>query len=101
MIIGAPRSNGRASVRWKRLAGLLRQFWVYGDHVNEAEAWYTRVLGIGERLSMTKGTALALLGAGTGFRVQLPTDESRALLEQSVAIWRALGDQARLAEAVL
>jgi predicted ATPase/DNA-binding CsgD family transcriptional regulator len=102
--------NWRAALEWacerdvetaRWLAGLLRQFWYYGDHLNEADAWYTRVLGAGERLTMTKGTALALLGAGTGFRMQLPTEETRTLLEQSVAIWQVLGDQPRLAEALL
>lgn len=85
------------TARW--LAGLLRWFWSLGDHLSEAHAWYERVLGSGERLEQTKGTALALLGAGTIFPF-LAAAQARDQLKQSVAIWRTLDDQMRLADAL-
>lgn len=100
--------NFRAALEWacqrdpevaRWLAGLLRRFWMYGDYLNEARAWLMRVLGLGER-TKTKGWAIALQGSGTISTFPYPLDEGREPIEQSITLWRELGDERRLAESV-
>ncbi len=83
------------TARW--LAGLLERFWFFGDHLSEAHTWYARVLNAGERTSVTKGLALALLSSGCVSLNVEHLDEAQVSLEQSVVLWRHLGDQHWLA----
>jgi predicted ATPase/class 3 adenylate cyclase len=81
--------------RW--LAGVLYWFWHYGDHLSEPRAWYARVLDAGERVTATRGLALALMGSGLVSTRQYYSDEAQSPLEQSVNLWQQLGEPQRLA----
>ncbi|HEY6041287.1 MAG TPA: tetratricopeptide repeat protein, partial [Anaerolineae bacterium] len=98
--------NLRAALEWASerdletahaLAGILERFWFFGDHLAEARTWYARVLNAGKRLTITKGLALALFGSGaTSLNLEY-LDEAQVPLEQSVVLWRKLGEPGRLA----
>ncbi len=102
--------NLRAALEWacgrdpekaRWLAGLLRWFWLYAEHLHEARTWYARVLKSGERASKTKELATALLGAAVSAAGLEEHGEARSFLEESVALYRELGDETRLAEALV
>jgi predicted ATPase/DNA-binding CsgD family transcriptional regulator len=101
--------NLRAALDWgcthdleaaRLLAGQLCTFWYFADHFNEARTWYERVLRLGDGAAETKGMALALDAAGWIDGYLLALDDAERLLEHSVALWRVLDDQARLAQAL-
>ncbi|MCA1554062.1 MAG: tetratricopeptide repeat protein, partial [Chloroflexi bacterium] len=81
--------------RW--LAGVLYWFWHYGDHLSEPRTWYARVLEAGERATVTRGLALALMGSGLVSTRLYYDGEAQSPLERSVSLWRQLGDKMRLA----
>jgi len=83
------------TARW--LAGLLERYWLFGDHLSDARMWSARVLGAGERVTVTKGLALALLGSGSVMLNLDHLDEAQVSLESSIVLWRQLGDQRWLA----
>jgi predicted ATPase/class 3 adenylate cyclase len=78
------------TARW--LAGMLERFWFFGDHLSEARTWYARVLNAGERTSITKGLALALLSSGCVSLNLEQLDEAQVSLESSVVSWQQLGE---------
>jgi predicted ATPase/class 3 adenylate cyclase len=83
------------TARW--LAGILERFWFFGDHLSEAHTWYARVLDSGDRPTVTKGLALALLGSGIASLNLEYLDEAQVSFEQSVVFWQKLGVQKWLA----
>jgi non-specific serine/threonine protein kinase len=83
------------TARW--LAGNLERFWFFGDHLSEARTWYARVLNSGDRATVTKGLALALLGSGIVSLMLEHLDEAQVSFEQSVVFWQILGVQNCLA----
>ena len=102
--------NLRAALEWacerdvevaRQLAANLRWFWNFGDHLSEAFAWYTRVLGLSERATRSRGLAGAFLGMGQIANSSVMYTEGRAALEQSSDLWRKLGDQRMLAESLV
>ena len=98
--------NMRAALEWacerdletaRWLAGSLERFWFFGDHLSEARTWYARVLNSGDRATVTKGLAMALLGSGIVSLNLEYLDEAQVSFEQSVVFWQILGDQKWLA----
>lgn len=85
------------TARW--LAGLLRWFWLLDDHLSEARVWSVRVLGLGQR-TKTKGWAIASLGAGVASIGLSDNDKACLFLEESIALFRELGEKTRLAESL-
>ena len=100
--------NLRAALAWSRhetdggalrlrLAGALWWFWFFEGHLSEARAWLEGALAlIGGRVR-TPAYARALLGAGAlALRLGDPA-AARDRLEESVALWRELGDRRQIA----
>ena len=104
--VESEHDNLRAALEWacesdletaRWLAGILERFWFFGDHLSEAHTWYGRVLDSGDRSTITKGLALALLGSGIASLNLEYLDEAQGSFEQSVAYWEKLGVQKWLA----
>ncbi len=101
------QDNLRAALEWacvrqpetaRWLAGLLRWFWITGDHLTEARTRYAQTLGLTDLIPPTTGAAFALQGAGMAAAFLFLFNEAILPLEQSAAAWRALDDRPRLAE---
>jgi non-specific serine/threonine protein kinase len=105
--------NVRAALRWYieqgraehalRLAGVLARFWLGRGHLREGRARLTEVLRLGTGTGpgpRTAGRATALRGAGELARRQADFDVAHALYEESLAIWRDLGDQQGIASSL-
>jgi non-specific serine/threonine protein kinase len=101
--------NLRAALRWSlgagacgtaalRLAGALARFWLMHAHFSEGRHW------LGAALAAEDGTAMerarALDGAGLLAEGQGAYEEATRLLEESLALWREVGDRAGLARAL-
>jgi WD40 repeat protein/predicted ATPase/transcriptional regulator with XRE-family HTH domain/Tfp pilus assembly protein PilF len=101
--------NLRAALRWSldagdsgstalRLAGSLVRFWIMHAHFSEGRHW------LGRALAAEAGTAAerarALGGAGLLAEGQSAYEEATRLLEESLGLWRVLGDQAGAARAL-
>jgi DNA-binding CsgD family transcriptional regulator/tetratricopeptide (TPR) repeat protein len=89
-----------------RLAGALTWFAHFGNHVNEARGWLVAAL---QRAAAARGfpghsatvvQAKALWGAGLLAVIQGDYQIACAQLEESVALWRTLGDPCGLAAAL-
>jgi predicted ATPase/DNA-binding XRE family transcriptional regulator len=101
--------NLREALRWAlnhdvadtglRLIGSLRWFWTFRSHVNEGYEWALAMLERSPAGQATASRAKALWTAGVmaWFR-QDPM--ARHLLEESVAVWRELGDERGLGYAL-
>ena len=81
-----------------RLAGALGWFWHLHSHFSEGRQRLRRVLGDGRR--RTRETARALWGASSLARRQSDLAEGRRLAEESLSIWRELGDSKEVALAL-
>ncbi|HMA38288.1 MAG TPA: adenylate/guanylate cyclase domain-containing protein [Chloroflexia bacterium] len=79
------------------LAAALWQFWFNRGHWHEGRAALARVLA-GDAAAGTPARAQALRGAGTLAYVQGDAAGARALQNASLALYRALGDRAGLAD---
>jgi predicted ATPase/class 3 adenylate cyclase len=103
----AEHDNLRAALRWAeesgeaeiglRLAGALCQFWLIRGHLREGQAWLARLLGLAEASRRTAVRAKALTRAGHLAHNLGDFTTARALFEESLALWRALGDQQGIA----
>lgn len=100
--------NLRAALRWAkergeveaglRLVGALNWFWWMRGYLAEGRGWIEGFLEAAHGLRATDGTrARALLGAGRLAIAQGDLDRSFAFLEQSLAMYRRLGDEAGIA----
>ncbi len=74
-----------------RLAGALLQFWQVRCYFGEGRRWLAAVLGEGDRRSAARGKALN--GAGVLAYRQGELGAARASYEESLAIFRELGDR--------
>ncbi len=103
----AEHNNLRAALRWTaqsgeietglRLAGALRWFWYHRGHFGEGYHWATQLLALPAAAAPTRARAKALYCAGSlAFYYSNPI-AACPLLDESVAIWRELGDPLQLA----
>jgi predicted ATPase/DNA-binding NarL/FixJ family response regulator len=81
-----------------RLAGALAWFAHFGNHFHEARGWL--VAALQRAVEPTAARAKALWGAGLMAMIHGDFPTARAELEESVALWRTLGDERRLAMAL-
>ena len=100
--------NLRASLVWYesatdgteaglRLAGSLWRFWRMRGHLSEGRQWLSRTLEAGEEQEAAQTATLAaqaraLNGAGNLADLQGDYAEARALFEESLILWRQLGN---------
>jgi non-specific serine/threonine protein kinase len=92
--------NLRAALSWLlvdgdaqtsvRMATALVPFWSERGHLSEGRGWLQRTLAASGTSLPAPVRAKALSGAGTLAMLQIDTPAARALLEQSLALWRAL-----------
>lgn len=101
--------NLRAALRWAkeqgdieaglRLVGALNWFWWMRGYLAEGRGWTEDFLEAARGLGGADGARdRALLGAGRLALAQGDLDRSSALLEQSLAVYRGLGDEAGTAD---
>ncbi|MDP9314772.1 MAG: tetratricopeptide repeat protein [Chloroflexota bacterium] len=93
--------NLRAALSWSleegefesgaRLAAPLWRFWWIHGHLSEGRQWFRQVLAAPDALSPPV-RARALRGASLLARAQSAYEEATALVEQSLALFRELGD---------
>jgi hypothetical protein len=76
-----------------RLAAALVPFWSERGHLSEGRGWLQRTLAAGGPGLPAPLRARALSGAGMLAMLQIDGPAARALLEQSLALWRATGDR--------
>ncbi len=106
----AEHNNLRAALAWSlsrpdtsetsvRLAGALGAFWWRRGHLSEGRQWLERALAQQHEASPYRAKALTALGALAAWQF----DDARhsVALQESVALYRALGDKRGLAEALL
>jgi predicted ATPase/DNA-binding SARP family transcriptional activator/Flp pilus assembly protein TadD len=79
------------------LAGALAPFWVIRGYSGLGRGWLDAALAVAGPGADQRLRAIALDGAGQLASVQADHDAQRAYQLESVAIWRDLGDEARLA----
>ena len=102
--------NFRAALSWSltsqgntemglRLTGALSHFWYVREHHSEARAWLQRALELGS--GTTSARANVLVGAGRLAWFQGELRRGNALLEESLALYRDLGDDAGTAFTLL
>jgi predicted ATPase/Tfp pilus assembly protein PilF/DNA-binding XRE family transcriptional regulator len=95
--------NLRAALSWclgrgdlletaARLAGALRRFWYLHGHMSEGRKWLEAVLAKGADLPADL-RAKVLHGVGTLAWSQGDYQSARSLFEESLGIWRGLGDK--------
>ena len=106
--------NVRAVLEWSRtaadrleaglcLAGALWRFWDWRGHFNEGRAWLGQLLGQAPATpSVGKGRALFAAGLLAALQTRMQESEQAGLpfADQSVAVWRQLGEWRGLAWAL-
>jgi predicted ATPase/Tfp pilus assembly protein PilF len=101
--------NLRAALRWSLsagadgsaalpLAGALARFWLMHAHFSEGRYWLSEALAADGAADVER--ARALDGAGLLAEGQGAYEEATGLLEESLALWRAIGDRAGAARAL-
>jgi predicted ATPase/DNA-binding CsgD family transcriptional regulator len=80
-----------------RLASALWWFWILRGHVREGCDRLTAMLARTEAGGSKRTRAKALFACGALLYLQADADVARNLVDESVALWRDLGDQAGLA----
>jgi tetratricopeptide (TPR) repeat protein len=99
----AEHENLRASLEWSladgglnaglRLCGALQYFWIMRGHFSEGRRWCERILANAGADERTPERANAISAAGLMAYRQDDFAAARALLEESLAIRRQLGDR--------
>jgi len=100
--VEAEHDNLRAALEWGlaqaergeaslRLAGALFSFWYRRGYISEGRAWLARALANPAAPSAGAARAQALDAAAALGRCQSDDVTAKALLEESVSLWRALG----------
>jgi tetratricopeptide (TPR) repeat protein len=84
-----------------RLAGALFWFWTMRDYQIEGQRWLEGALARTNAPARTAARAMALFVAGVFAATQGDYVAGRARLEESVALWRELGDTRGLALALI
>lgn len=82
-----------------RLAGALYRFWMLRGHLGEARQWLDRALAHSQDQPMPL-RAKALNAAGGLAGMQDDNDRAELYFEQSLELWRTIGDTTRVAAAV-
>jgi predicted ATPase/DNA-binding CsgD family transcriptional regulator len=106
------QDNLRAALRWaiqqregdtaQRLAGALQPFWLTRGTWSEGRRWLEEALAIDSGSTANEVVrAKALYGAGTLARFQGDFARARMLCDQSLALYRALANPARVVEALV
>jgi non-specific serine/threonine protein kinase len=101
--------NLRAALRWSadpaceptrglRLAGRLREYWSIRGMATEGRAWSGRLLA--RSAARTEARALALGTAGYLAARQNDFPAAEAVLEEALSIWRELGEERGIAQAL-
>ena len=103
----AEHDNLRGALRWAeesgeaeiglRLAGALCQFWLIRGHLREGRERLVRLLGLARASPRTAARAKVLTRAGHLAHNLGDFTAARALFEESLALWRELGDQQGIA----
>jgi non-specific serine/threonine protein kinase len=83
-----------------RLCGALQQFWWIRGHLSEGRAWAVRALSQVGSEEQTQWRAKALTGAAGLAYFQSDYASARAYQEESLAIFREIGDRQRSAAAL-
>jgi len=101
--------NVRAVLRWaircgeaeiaQRLSGALWWFWEVCGHLDEGRRWSEAALTASGMVS-TAVRAQALLSAGLLARPMGDSSRAQSLCEESLALWRELGDTCGIADAL-
>jgi non-specific serine/threonine protein kinase len=81
-----------------RLAGAMYRFWNLRGHLGEARQWLDRALAWSQDQPIAV-RAKALNAAGVLAGMQTDDDRAEALLSESLALWRMVGDATRVAAA--
>jgi predicted ATPase len=84
-----------------RLAAVLNWFWQLRSHLSEGRKWIEELLRLVVGSEHTKLRAKALQGAGQLAYYQGDLTGACSLLEESIHIWRDLGDRRGLASALI
>jgi non-specific serine/threonine protein kinase len=82
-----------------RIAGAMHRFWLVRGHLGEARQWLERALPRGQGLSEPI-RAKALNAAGVLAGMQGDTDQAEIWFEESLALWRKVGDATRVAATI-
>jgi non-specific serine/threonine protein kinase len=103
----AEHDNLRAALAWLaqtgegeellRLAGALFWFWKVRAHFREGSAWLERALALAGDDAPVVLRAQALTGAGDLASYELDNRRAEALFEQSLVLWRGLGETEQIA----
>jgi predicted ATPase/transcriptional regulator with XRE-family HTH domain len=106
----AEHDNIRAALRWAlenkaasiglRLVGALRWFWTQRSHLTEGLRWARSILAMPNARERSAERAKALWSAGALAWLQ-GDPGARPLLEESVDIWREVGDKSGLGHSLL
>ena len=95
-VLGWEGARGAGGETAARLTAALGQFWYLRGHFAEGQGWVRAALTLPAAAGPTALRA-ELLGEGVGYWFQGDDDLARTALEESVAIFRRLGDARRLA----
>jgi predicted ATPase len=76
-----------------RLAGALWRFWLMRSHLGEGRQRLARALNLDPAATPTEARAKALNGLATLTQNQGNYESARALYDECLSIWRALGDR--------
>jgi len=109
--LGREQENLRAALRWGcdqqegevvlRLAGALWQYWFLRGQWSEGRRWLEEALSLASKAEVHPALrAKALYGAARLVRQQYDFARARALCEQSITLYRELGDQEGLLTAL-
>jgi tetratricopeptide (TPR) repeat protein len=82
-----------------RLAGALWRFWYMRGHLREGRGWLEAMLTASAPVS-SEARALALYGAGVLALQQSDYEPAAALVEECLALYRALGDRSGAADSL-
>ena len=82
-----------------RLAGAMNRFWQVRGHLGEARLWLERALPRGSEVAPDI-RAKALNTAGVIAGLQGDNDQADVWFEQSLALWREVGDTTRVAATI-
>jgi predicted ATPase/class 3 adenylate cyclase len=107
--LAVEHENLRAALEWAihtdtqaalRMGGSLWRFWKIRGHQREGREWLRRALAAPGAEPSTAARAMALHGLAWLTNYLGSLDEACSAREESVAIWRQLGNEKRLAEAI-
>jgi tetratricopeptide (TPR) repeat protein len=107
--LDAEQDNFRAALTWAmettaekglHLTERLSKFWVWRGYWLEAREWFTKMLALPAASSPTAARAELLLEAFNTPFYRGDLAQSKAMLEESLVIWRKLGDKSGIAKAL-